>query len=167
MLRHRRHWACVLLGLVFALAGCGGGGAAAHPAANQTEAAAATSSLPARNETSATSVSAPASATSSTPSTPAATSTPGEVTVVDAGQAAVQMVRQVYAATHRAGAPLQFAFDHASVVQGHTVYTVHVFQTVNNHTSTVQWVDVRDDGLLRDSIQQGAWMSAQQFHPVS
>ncbi|GMA51887.1 hypothetical protein GCM10025857_32440 [Alicyclobacillus contaminans] len=76
---------------------------------------------------------------------------------------AVKLVQTLFQSQLAKDKNLMIQVDHTSTEAGHTVYSVHVFDSTSNHVATIAWVDVRDDGMVRDGIARDAWTTPSDY----
>jgi hypothetical protein len=95
-----------------------------------------------------------------------APSTP--TTSVTSASSAEELVKSIFKDQMAKDPKLQVTTDHTYSDGTHTVYAVHVYNALSDHTATIAWIDVRDDGMVRDGLARNAWGSVNQFktqHP--
>lgn len=105
------------------------------------------------NETSTT------NATNTTDQNSSPNTTSGTVT----SDQAVQLVTDMYKAQLKAHPKLKVTMDHTDTDNNHKYFVIHVFDDLSDHVATIAWVHVRDDGMVRDGIVRGNWMTVDEF----
>jgi len=82
---------------------------------------------------------------------------------IDSADKAVAYVKDGIGNKMKTDATLHIEMDHVEKASGHTVYVVHVFDKMVDHTATIYWIDVRDDGMLQDDLLSNGWQTLTGF----
>lgn len=68
--------------------------------------------------------------------------------------AAVKLVQSMYTSESKKDPNLRIQFDSTVSESGHVVYVVRVFDEMLDHTASLDWVLVRDDGSVKSEFFQ-------------